>query len=603
MIADAGRGAGFLGSGDEFYLVHGLDFQVFSTLSGERLESYTTTLNYPEWGRALGASKDGRFLIASGHQPLDRKAPNPQFLRYSDLFDDYSWQPGSSRIAISDFENNTLIFDRPNGSVVQKLWPIRLPAAAIAYSPGGQYIATGHTSGVVRVWRTDPKPDGKTTLPIASNLFAISQDRQKIVPAGSGSYAAQPLAATRMFDLATSQPLGEEMQTGGAIMNAALSGSGQWCALAVGTEPAVNGRQTVSGPGEVQFFNPVTGEPLCAPFPCRSQPRGLAVHPSGDFLAVFCADGSTYEITVKQVGQKLQIEPKVLLEGGRINTGTDSVSNGRCRYSEDGHYLIVFSRQHFHIWDRARGEELATGKREAAVHEVDCKGDKLAVAFASGDCGIGIYDLSQKEWVGEPIHFTHSALLARFDVTGDHVLTNSHKGAAQVFDWRSGKPVGPGFDHTGVLLVADFIDDTPWVASGGYTQADLRLWDANTGFEARKDINLGSVVLGLEYIPELRRLVVAGNEIHIFDLDQILPAPRLDPVAAQQLAEIDAGGRVLRGGGLDVINNDEWLLLWRAFRAAHPDFPGHLLEEAPLPAPPPFDFVKPNFHEQSKTAK
>jgi len=400
-----------------------------------------------------------------------------------------------------------------------------------------------------------------------------------MVAAAGFSNQGGAVQETQVFDIATGQPAGPQIVPGGLLMDGRFSRDGSWIALALSTTPDRSNAafEKSGGSGNVQLWNPVSGERLGQPIAMPSEPRGLCLHPSGQWIGVCCAGGEGVEITVSNRTSR------TLYRDYHAVNASATLNNGRCAYSPDGRVLAVWGLfQFFHLWDREQARDLVKPfEPENTTFDLAIHDQVVARAVVAAKMRIEFRDVLTGAGVAPAIPYVNWPLLTRFSADGNLLLTAGGGWTAQVWDWRAGRLICPMLPHDDTIMGGCFVTGTPWVVTGGH-DGKIKFWDRRTGMMIRPPVKNDGWVLDLQLTPDARTLIACGllkEGIELIDLRPALPAPDLAPADARLLAEIDADAEIHPGGGLAPLTPQAWLKKWREFRERCPRYAGHRLSE------------------------
>lgn len=520
---------------------------------------------------ALALSAEGRLLaraqapLWSSESGLQRRCPEHGVSRMEAA----QFSPGGTLLATAAYDSSARLWsvpdDRPLGEVGWHQHPIQ----SVSWSPDGALLATSQI-GLVRVWRVKEEPLFHTVPVGAGSLAALSADG-KFIAASGRTNRDGTLRSTRVFETATGQAAGPVIEAGGIITDAAFL-PGDEVALAVATTPnrTQHDWKTNAGSGHVELRNWKTGAPAGSPVSLPSEPRGLAVHPSGRFIAFYCGGGEGLEWE-RQTGT---LRP--LFSSGSISEPQHTLNNGRCAYADGGRFIVAWGQlAAFHIYDRTAGRELPAPplpQRDAIIHDTALHGGMAALApIGPHSPLVSLLDLSTGSASAPPLLHSDWIYTARFDDTGRYLLTTGRRPMVQVWDWRAGKLTGPALPHASDVMAGVFVPGTPWVITGAH-DGFIRFWDRRSGMMIRPPIHRPGMVLQLSLTPDGRHLIAAGflgsGEITVVDLARALPAtpPVISPEAERLRAELSASAWIHEGGGLVPLTGEAWLEKWGEFR-------------------------------------
>jgi WD40 repeat protein len=360
-------------------------------------------------------------------------------------------------------------------------------------------------------------------------------------------------------------------------MDARFNPEQTWLALSVSTTPgrADAPQHSEAGSGNLQLWDFRAGRRLGDPISLPSEPRGLAVHPSGRWIGVFCQAGQGVEVDVTSR------RPKTLIQDACFHAANAILANGLCAYSPDGRLFVLYGAYQFlHLWDRDRERDLIEPFRlDQNTFDVDFFGTTLAGAVVTMSSRVEFLDLVTGKSSAPALPYSNWPLRVQFSPDGKLLLTAGVTRVGQVWDWRTGRLVCPALPHDDQIMGATFIPGKPWVATGGHDGL-IKFWDYRTGMAVAPPIQRPGWVLQLKITPDGRTLAASGfmsQGIELIDLDHLLPEPDLTPADAKLLAEIEAAAEVHPGGDLVPLTTEAWLARWATFRRQHAGFADHQL--------------------------
>ncbi|EIW76928.1 WD40 repeat-like protein [Coniophora puteana RWD-64-598 SS2] len=351
---------------------------------------------------------------------------------------------------------------------------------AIAYSPDGDYVATGHRNGVIRLWETQTLQQYGEDLRGHSDevlSIAYSPDGRRLV---SGSYNG----TIRVWDT--------ERHTEVLQLHAEADAS-VW-SVAYSPDGSLIGSGGIHG---LKLWDATTGECIAA-IPSHGTTSGsinlyITFSPDGSHLATVSRDHLIRVINVEE--RRLAFKP---IAGHKAGI--------RCvAYSPDGSLLASASDDHtLRIWDATSGK-LRKGPlkgHKLAVSSVAFSADGQRVLSTSADGTVCIWDISTGKVVVGPL-FGHSPeVTATFSPDGKRFVIGDHDGTVRMWDAATGKVQFPplskedishfrdrelealrGMNAFGLVdAVAWFPDGQHFVTTGRFNV--IRVWDVKTGEES-----------------------------------------------------------------------------------------------------------------------
>jgi WD40 repeat protein len=539
---------------------------VLDSRTGELMEDYPNTTRR---SCTVGfASRDGRYIVTSYAPMLERKKGFKSFPVHLSTIDDADFSRDGSWLVTAGADSVLRRWPLPGGEPAQQIGWHQERVTAVAISPDQRFVGTAQGgSQLIKVWRLGIQPPAREIRIAGDSSVRLSANGQWLLPNGA-TYEGFHLRRTRVFSVETLRPLGGEMDADGDIQDAEFAPDGGLVALAVSTMARRGSHDFVNaGTGHLQLWNWQTGELIGEPIDMPSEPRGVAVHPSGNFIAMYCAGGELVELPV--ASRTLRVL--------RPATGTHPAGyrdhNGRCRYSPDGRWIIGWGmRTEPVVYDREAGKVVVpTTGSQAWVNDV---------AFHRGVMAT-VSDQSMVEFHNMP-GFTSAAFtkrdndrlfLGRFSPEGNLFLTAGRAQVAHVWDWQRGRLNVAAMRHDGEIYAGVFVPGTECIATGGLDDR-IRFWDRRTGLPMRPPIFTSRAVLDLSVTPDGRTLIRGSHGsglIKFYDLAQLLPESKLNTEDALLLAEIDAAAEIINGG-IEPLNASAWLAKWKQFRGRHPQW-------------------------------
>jgi WD40 repeat protein len=250
----------------------------------------------------------------------------------------------------------------------------------------------------------------------------------------------------------------------------------------------------------VEIWDRATGERVAGPIPGDAPIQANALSPDGRTLAT-AGDGGIIQLWDARTGQL------------RTRFDAVTITIWALRFSPDGRTL------------------LAGGERTAWL---------FAILTGTQRC--------------QPLPHPATVWEARFSPDGNRLLTvcsdeyrHLHAGTVQLWDARSGKPLGPPLAHRVAGLAAVFDPESRLVATGGF-DGDVRLWDAATGAPVGPALVQSGPIPAVAFVSGTKLLAAAGKDGNL----ALWPVPEakagsatgvrlwVQSITGQQLDETDA---------------------------------------------------------------
>jgi WD40 repeat protein len=295
----------------------------------------------------------------------------------------------------------------------------------------------------------------------------LSADEKRIVTAGSDGTA-------RLWDAATSEPLGAPMQHGGAVRWAEFSSDGKRVATASDDQTA-------------RVWDARTGAPLTAPLAHDGAVVMLKFSDAG--LATISADGRA---RVWQ-GNELQRDLRLDAPGRAL------------AWSSDGARLFTASAAGVKAWS-AEGGELYSKDGAADGLALSPDGNRL---LGWSDKGLRVWDAATGA-EGVKLEEMSGLLHATWSPEGSRVAGAATGGWARIWDVATGRPITPRLEHLYRCSCVAFSPDGRTLLSGG-ADGVARRWDAATAASVAAPLTQRDAVMGAAYSASGTHLLVVAH--------------------------------------------------------------------------------------------
>jgi WD40 repeat protein len=271
------------------------------------------------------------------------------------------------------------------------------------------------------------------------------------------------------------------VHSGGSILHAALAPRQPIAALAVNTARTGAERARTKFAPEwktavVQLWNWRTGTPVGTPLDTPSEPHAVAFSPDGSRLAVACAGGHVILVDV---------EKGTLAKSWHYPTPARPVSDGQrtsgsVAFSPDGTHLLTWGLDAtLRGWDAATGEmRFKLQQGDGAFTGVTFSPDGRFAATTHERSPVTVWDLVRGTAVPNvvPLGPTAGATAVQFSPDGSLLLAALPDRTVRLWDWRTGRIVGPQLNHPAAIVGAFFLLDTAFVATAS-ADGTVRIWD------------------------------------------------------------------------------------------------------------------------------
>jgi WD40 repeat protein/serine/threonine protein kinase len=554
------------------------------TLAGERNPSPLHTLHHHGGVWSVVFSPDGKRLASAGDRKVRSEMPVLQLAEVK------IWDPTSGQ-ELCTIEGQE-----------RELW------AALAFSPDGQSLATGHlssqegiTGNVVNLWdantgrkirtfvgHTQPvhsvafSPDGRWLASGAGNIGASAgtQGELKVWDLHSGRELFDLRAHLTVYALAFS-PDGRRLASGG--------GEDQTIKLwdmATGHEAVTfrehfgnvrslafspNGRQLLSASHDMTVrvwdATPVEGHPDPAYLTLRGHRgnvTGVAFSPDGRYLASAGVD-ATVKIWDRWTGHELRT---LTGHGGAVLS---------IAFSRDGRWFASknIGDQTVTIRETTTWNVIRTFRQRGnfwtnsiAFHPPD--GKLLAVAGNSeiGDRIISIWDTATGKETHRLRGFTWNITGVAFDRTGQFLASADADSTIRIWDVDAGKELaGLRLKHDGMAMGVAFSPDGKYLASGSMDRT-VKIWSTANWKFVRTIPDAYGGINSVAFAPDSRRLAWGGTDATVKVADattgQILETLRGHTGWVNSVAFSPDGKQIASGSA------DGTVIIWKVPPVAEP---------------------------------
>jgi WD40 repeat protein len=330
----------------------------------------------------------------------------------------------------------------------------------------------------------------------------LSADETRIVTAGSDGTA-------RLWEAATSRPLGAPMQHGGPV---------RW----VEFSPDDRSVATASDDGTARVWDAQTGAPISAPLR-HDGPVTMVKFGPAPLLATIGADGAA----------------RVWREGGEALQLPLGGPGRALAWSRDGRRLFTASDAGLKGWD-LEGRELFSHDGAVQGLALSPDGTRLAGWAAKS---VWLWDAATGAESAVKLEGAAGLLDAAWSPDGTRLAGASHAGWARVWDATGGRAITPRLNHLYGCSCVTFSPDGHQLLSGG-DEGVARRWNPATGAPVGALINHHEAVMGAAFSARGDRLLLVahpwndrskprGGTAQLWDLQHRGPLPwRYRPAGA-----------------------------------------------------------------------
>lgn len=399
----------------------------------------------------------------------------------------FDFHPDGTRLVSGDTQGTVLQWELPSGRGT------RLPDSRdgatywVNFSPGGDLLAIGGNTGIIRLWDTGAA-DG-TGPRLRHQLTGHKGSTWPIAfhPGGHQLATSSNDGTTRLWDPATGQ------------CTQVLRGHGRRI-TSVQFNPAGSLLATSGNDGVVRLWDPRTGylereltgiaDRLIAAF--FDPVSGLVATPSNDGdVHLWNAESGAYERA--------------------LDADTDYV--WAATFSPDGDIVATgCDDDTVKLWYRTTGRHVRTlGEHRGRVRSIAFSPDGATLATGCDDQKVRLWDAQTGVCRHTLRQHTDRVYTVAFSPDGCWLVSASHDGTACIWDARTGAVRHTLTGHTGRLWSAAIDPAGTTIATAG-DDLVVRLWDARTG-EHRHTIDAHTRrVWSVTFSPDGRQLASAGDD-------------------------------------------------------------------------------------------
>jgi WD40 repeat protein/serine/threonine protein kinase len=447
-----------------------------------------------------------------------------------------AFSPDGRRVATAGDDGTARLWETETGRPVVPPLRHEGPVRYVGFGPCGRRVVTGSNDGTARVWDTATGQPVSPPLRHGSGVMcaAISPDGRRVV---TGS-----LSMIKIWDWAASQLFSVPPPSGTAYRISSLSSDGRRVV-------------TVGEDRIVHVCDATNGYPIGPPL--RHKYDVLSATLNRDGSQVVVVSGGYTRVWDVTTGRPLS--PVLYQDRGRFAT-----------FSPDGECIATAGVRNIEIWEVATGKQLHPALNTGA----DC------VAISADGCRIvvgGILNRSLQVFdaaTGKSICQAKSTQLrggiqfVGFSFDGRLVVTGGVDGTARVWDAATGRPLGPPLCHLGGVRCAAFSPDGARAVTASDDQT-ARVWEVETGQPIGPPYSHGCKVLHAAFSPDGRRVITAGDDGIARAWDA---SPDDRPIQdLLRLVQLQAGCRIDRTDGLDLLRFEEFRSAWPGIRSKYPN--------------------------------
>jgi WD40 repeat protein len=454
--------------------------------------------------------------------------------------DAVAFSPGGQNIATGGADGNVRLW---NAATQQEIGPPMSsdakPVAAVSFSPDGTLVAAGSADGNVQLWDTATQQEAGTALVAGAAVVAaltFSPDGKLLATGGQDG-------AVRLWDVATQSQAGTTMATGDAVSALAFGPGGTTLASA-------------ESDGATELWNVATHTQTGAALTVQGSAgvSALAFSPAADALATGNGNGSIQLWNPAGFHQ-----PSAPLALGSVGASPAAAGHTPAAFSANGG-LLVTSNGHgtVRVWD-------VTGRRPAgppmgSYHTVtglalSPDGKTLAVAGS----GVQLWQTGTGQRIGATLPSAGNGRYraVAFSPDGTMLATLGADGTARIWDVATQQPDGAAMTVDGPGTTGGavaFSPDGRTLATAG-ASGQVELWSLATRQRLGKPMPAGQGITMLAFSPGGATLATAasGGSVRLWNVStqQEIGAPMTADAQPVYAVAFGPGGRTLATAGGD----------------------------------------------------
>jgi WD40 repeat protein len=449
------------------------------------LKQHTDAVHFSDF------SHDGKSIVTTSHdgtaQLWDAASGEPAGapLQHGAWVTYAAFSPDDRKLVTACLDRKARVWETATGRRLLPDLEHRDGVQSAEFSPDGRLILTASGDGSARLWL------GENLQPLAANPVLRHGGRLTracFSPDGHRILTTCADGSARIWDLAGS--------------------AGTW--LATPHAFSADGTRFLTlSTNSVQVRDAASGLAVCPPLVPKAVLQRAALGCNGRFLLTFSTLGSGGTNHLAQVWDVAAGRP--LGPGLYFSNAPAGVS-----LAEQGQRMVVFDRNHVQTWNVLTGSPLSPLLlHREPVGQSFFSHDGNRVATISGR-EVRVWDARSGRAVFPPLTFPQPVQDAQFSLNdiylaigcSDNLLTACY---AQVYNARTGHPIGPRLNHAAGVLSVAFSGDSRRVvtASADFTAI---IWDAITGQQLAGPLKHENQVRSAAFSPDGQWIVTASAD-------------------------------------------------------------------------------------------
>ncbi len=352
---------------------------------------------------------------------------------------------------------------------------------SVAFSPDGKLILTGGRDKTARLW------DAATSRPLGQPM-EHSEEVKSVAfsPDGKTILTGSLDKTARLWDAASGRPLGQPLEHSAAVSSAAFSPDGKTIVTGCLDKTA-------------RLWDAATGRPLGRPLE----------HPGMVYSVAFSPDGKTF------LTGSYYDEPARLWDAATGRPlGQPMAHSGiiwSVAFSPDGKTILTgCSDKTARLWDAATSRPLGQPLEHSGwVFSVAFSPDGKTILTGCDDNTAQLWDAATGQRMGGPLEHRGAVWSVAFSRDGQSILTGSHDGTVRLWDGEVGQPSGRLLDYGSEVYATEFGPDGKTILTGSW-DGKVRRWDVASGHPLGQPVELGSGISAMALGPG-GKTILTGN--------------------------------------------------------------------------------------------
>jgi WD40 repeat protein len=520
------------------------DYHIARIWDARTGQAIAEPFKYGERGEGGGVylSPDGKRAVNVGGpvrlwDPKTAKPVADPLLESED--GDWAGFSSDSKLLAAASGQGLWLWDAQTGKLLQGPLQPETRIRFAKFSPDGKRIATASDQSIL-LWDTQTGTQVGAPLDNESEVLSIqfSADGRHIATISRDNSA-------RVWDLESSKPLTPPLkQAGESSSPAQFSSDGTHLVVPSGNIATVwdasNGNRlagplshaagvtsarfsqdsrrivTASADKTVRIWDSVSGSPLLEALMHPEEVRWANFSTDGQRLLTLLSDTTG---RIWDVRRGAGLPTRLKHDGAVVST----------EFTQDGSGIMTISQNtgtgtSAQVWDAITGRLRVNPKScvtTDTVPEFSRDGTRL---LTKSEKSAQVWDVKSGKPIGQRLTHEDFLMSVHFSPDGTRVVTASQDKTARIWNAENGTPVGEPFLHPDKLLWAQFSPDGRRIATSSDDKT-LRVWDASTGTQVTK-WDYVTYIGSAEFSPDGQRLVtwtLDDNSARIWDIPSVQP--------------------------------------------------------------------------------